>query len=105
MKTPADKCIVFTLYSHPMKDPEQRWKASLRFLPGSTDDSEAELTVVDGRGRPIGTGTFEFAGTRMAIREGRGRLRCGDFICGKHAQGIWLHRDGMPLVPGALTFE
>ena len=39
------------------------------------------------------------------VRAGKGRLRCGDFVRGKHEPGIWLHRKGQPPVPGALTFE
>ena len=59
MKTPPDKRIVFTLYSHPMKDLRQRWKATLAFEPGSTDDSDANLVINDGCGDPIAEGTFE----------------------------------------------
>lgn len=105
MKTPSDRPIVFTLYSHPMKDPLQRWKATLTFPPGATDDAFAELTLHDGEGGPIAAGTFEFAGTRIAVHGGRGLLRCGDFVRGKHEQGIWLYREGMAPIPGALTFE
>ena len=75
MKTPADKRIVFTLYSHPMKNVKHRWKAHLAFNPGSTDDSSAELDVMDGEGAPIEKGTFEFAGQRLAVRNGRSLLR------------------------------
>ena len=105
MKTPADKRIMFTLYSHPMKDVKKRWKAYLVFEPGSTDDSEASLSVDDGEGRPVVSGTFEFAGAKIAVRNGKGALRCGDFVKGKHESAIWLYRKGMEPVPGALTFE
>ena len=105
MKTPADKRIVFTLYSHPMKNVKHRWKAHLAFNPGSTDDSSAELDVMDGEGAPIERGTFEFAGQRLTVRNGRALLRCGDFAKGKHEAAIWLYREGIEPVPGALTFE
>ena len=105
MKTPADKRITFTLYSHPMKDLKQRWKAFLTFLPGSTDDSQAQLEINDGAGAPITEGVFEFAGTRIPVKDGKGLLRCGDFVRGKHEQGIWLYRTQMMPVPGAVTFE
>lgn len=105
MKTPPDKTITFTLYSHPMKDLKLRWKASLTFPAGSTDDSNAELRINDGEGSPIAAGTFEFAGVRIKVKEGVGLLRCGDFVKGKHEPAIWLHRKGMAPVPGALTFE
>lgn len=105
MKTPADKRIVLTIYSHPMKDLKARWKATLAFAPGSTDDSSAELAIADGEGVPVASGTFEFAGARLAVKDGRARLRCGDFVKGKHEQAIWLYREGTEPVPGAVTFE
>lgn len=105
MRTPADKTITLTFYSHPMKDLRLRWKASLVFEPGSTDSSFALLTVMDGTGAPVEGGVFEFAGQRTRVRAGKGRLRCGDFAKGKHEPGIWLHRRGHVPVPGALTFE
>ena len=105
MRTPADKKITFTLYSHPMKDLRLRWKAHLEFAPGSTDASAAALSIADGEGLPIAAGIFEFAGQRIAVKDGVGRLRCGDFVKGKHETGIWLYREGVVPVPGALTFE
>lgn len=105
MKTPDDKRIVFTLYSHPMKDAKARWKAHLTFEPGSVDSSDAILDIVDGEGAPIDEATFEFAGASIALSHGVGRLSCADFIKGKHEGGIWLHRKGASPVPGALTFE
>ena len=105
MRTPADKKITLTLYSHPTKDLKMRWKATLAFLPGSTDGTPAEITMVDGEGTPVASGTFEFAGQQIAIRDGAGTLRCGDFVKGKHEPAIWLYRKGVLPVPGALTFE
>lgn len=105
MRTPPDKTIVFTLYSHPMKDLAQRWKATVTFAPDSSDDSPAAVAIRDGRGEPIETGTLEFAGAKIAIAQGSGNLRCGDFVAGKHEPGIWLYRPGLPPVPGAVTFE
>ena len=105
MRTPADKKITFTLYSHPTKDLKMRWKALVVFAPDSTDESFAEITINDGEGTPIAAGTFEFAGQRTPIAGGRGALRCGDFAKGKHEPAIWLYRKGKAPVPGALTFE
>lgn len=105
MKTPADKTIIFTLYSHPVKDLALRWKATLTFLPGSTDESFAELSVVDHEGQPIPKGVFDFAGAHIAVKNGAGRLGCADFVKGKHEGGVWFHRPGAVPVPGALTFE
>ena len=105
MKTPTDKTITLTLYSHPTKDLKMRWRASVVFAAGSTDETPAEIAIADGEGVPVATGTFEFAGAKTPIRNGRGALRCGDFVKGKHERAIWLYRKGMLPIPGALTFE
>ena len=105
MRTPVDKRITLTLYSHPTKDLKLRWKAWLVFEPGSTDESPARLSVVDGEGAPVASGAVEFAGVLTKIRDGEGRLKCGDCVKGKHETAIWLHREGRVPVPGALTFE
>ena len=82
-----------------------RWKAQLVFVAGSTDETPAEIAMVDGEGTPIKAATFEFAGAKTPIRDGKGAIRCGDFVKGKHEPAIWLYRKGMVPVPGALTFE
>lgn len=105
MRTPADKRVVFTLYSHPMKEAKLRWKATLAFEPGSTDRSFAALEIKDGEGGPVEKGVFEFAGAKIKVKDGVGRLKCAQFVKGKHEGAIWLHRKGQPPVPGALTFE
>ena len=105
MKTPADKTITFTYYSHPVREGARRWKARLTFAPGSTDESDALLEIVDGFGAPLAAGKLELGGARIMIRDGRGTVKCGDFIKGIHGPGIWLHRKGRRPVPGALTFE
>lgn len=105
MKTPTDKTITLTLYSHPTKDLKMRWKAQLVFAPGSTDETPAEITMVDGEGTPIEVAMFEFAGRKTSIKDGMGAIRCGDFVKGKHEPAIWLHRKGVWPIPGALTFE
>ena len=105
MKTPVDKTVVFTFYSHPMKDPSLRWKARLVFPAGADDDTAARIEINDGTGAPVDSGVFEFAGARISVKDGRGELRCGDFVRGKHDPAIWLYRHGMMPVPGALTFE
>lgn len=105
MKTPADKRITLTMYSHPMKDVKLRWKAQLVFEPGSVDDTMAKISFVDGEGNPIEEGVFEFAGQHLEVRDGNAYMRCGDFVKGKHEPGIWLHRAKHAPIPGALTFE
>ncbi len=105
MHTPKDKEIVFTLYSHPVKCLDMRWKARLAFGANSSDNSKAILTIVDGNNAPIKLGIFEFAGSMIKVKDGQGSLKCGDFIKGVHEKAIWLHRKGMVPIPGALTFE
>ena len=105
MKTPADKTITLTLYSHPMKDPKLRWKAQVVFAPGSTDATPARITMKDGVGEPVESGVFEFAGRKTPIEGGIGTIGCGDFAAGRHEPSIWLYREGYAPVPGALTFE
>jgi len=105
VKTPDDKKITLTFYSHPMKDLKMRWKMLLVFEPGSTDETPAVMTIADGEGTPIAEGVFELAGQSIKIKDGKGSLKCGDFVKGKHEQAIWLYRQGLPPVPGALTFE
>ncbi len=88
-----------------MKDLKMRWKANLVFAPGSTDESIAELTMTDGEGTAMSSAVFEFAGVRTVVTDGKGALRCGDFVKGKHETAIWVYREGCVPVPGALTFE
>ena len=94
-----------TLSSPPPKDLKMRWKAQLVCAAGSTDETPAEITMVDGEGTPIKAAIFEFAGEKTPIKGGKGAIRCGDFVKGKHETAIWLHRKGMWPIPGALTFE
>lgn len=105
MRTPPDKKITFTFYSYPVSDPKMRWKAVLVFEPGSTDETLSVVTVADGEGTPVENGVFEFAGCSTTIKDGKGQIRCGDFVKGKHESAIWLRRKGMTPVRGALTFE
>ena len=88
-----------------MKDLKMRWKALVVFPAGSTDETPAEITINDGEGAPIPSGQFEFAGQKTPIKDGKGAIRCGDFVKGKHEPAIWLHRKGVWPIPGALTFE
>ena len=105
MRTPPDKRITLTFHSFPAKDPKMRWKAVLVFEPGSTDDTLAVVTITDGESEPEAHAVFEFAGCRTEIVGGRGQIRCGDIVKGKHEPAIWLHREGVASVRGALTFE
>lgn len=104
MKTPADKTIVMTFGSHPMRKASQRWQAELTFPAGSGPETMLPLVIKDGEGVPVASGVFEFAGQRLKVVDGRTALSYADFIKGKHAVPLWLHRRGMPPVPGGLTF-
>jgi len=105
MKTPDDKSIAFTFASHPTKNPLERWKAVLSFPPGAGPDSELSIAMVDGDGNPVAEAIFEFAGMKLPIRNGEVRLTYADFIRGKHEVPLWVHRPGMPPIPGGLTFS
>ena len=104
MKTPADKTITFVFGSHPAKVAELRWTARLTFPAGATARTKLALAVEGGDGRPLKSGVFEFAGRRTRITDGKGSITYADFIAGKHETALWLHREGMPPVPGGLTF-
>lgn len=104
MRTPADKTIVFTFGSHPMKDSSQRWLARLTFPAGADETTDLPITIVDGEENPVADGLFEFAGRGLPVKDGRTSIAYADFISGKHETALWLHRRGMPPVPGGLTF-
>lgn len=104
MNTPADKKIAFLLVSHPTKDLSWRWSVRLEFPPGATANTELKITAVDGNERPIKSGRFEFAGQMTKITEGEGAITYRDFIAGKHETSLWMHRKGIPPIPGGLTF-
>ena len=105
MRTPPDKRIVMTLYSAQVADPSLRWKAKVVFEPGSTDDSPVVINVMTREEEPIPEGVLEFLGRRLPVKDGRTEVTCRDFIAGKHARAVWLHRKGLQSVDGGLTFE
>ena len=87
------------------KGSEDAVEGRAQFEPGSTDDTLAVVTITDGESEPEAHAVFEFAGCRTEIVGGRGQIRCGDIVKGKHEPAIWLHREGVASVRGALTFE
>ena len=103
MKTPPDKTVTFTYSSHPARDVSWRWEAKLTFPAGADETSVLPLEIVNGEGAPV-SGTFEFAGRRIPVEDGKGELRFADFVAGKHAAAVWLHRKGIEPIPGSLTF-
>ncbi len=105
MKTPADKLIHFSFDSHPTKRLEERWSAKLTFPPGSTATTVLPIEIVDGNGVPVRAATFEFAGQRLPVKDGQASIVYADFIRGKHEVALWLYREGMPPIPGGLTFK
>lgn len=105
MKTPEDKTVTLSFVSHPMKDPKMRWTVRLTFPAGAGPETELPIEAEDGEGVPIAAAEFEFAGGRIPVRDGRAALRYADFIKGRHATALWMHRAGMAPIPGGLTFQ
>lgn len=105
MKTPADKTIVFRFASHPAKDARMWWSASLVFPAGSDETTMLLITALDGEQNPIKSAVFEFAGQHIKVKDGKGSISYADFIKGKSSVPLWMHRKGLPPVPGGLTFE
>lgn len=104
MRTPSDKTIVFTFVSHPEKDAALRWTARLTFPPGAESGTVLPIEVRDGTDVPVPEATFEFAGLRLSVVQGKASLTYAAFIRGKHETALWLHRPGKPPIPGGLTF-
>ena len=104
MKTPDDKKIVFTFVSHPTKNPDWRWRATLEFAPGSDEHSILPIKVTTADGSPIAKAVFEFAGKRLEVKDGESAISYADFIKGKSSVPLWLYRRGIPPVPAGLTF-
>ena len=104
MNTPPDKTIAFTFVSLMTAEPEQRWIAHMTFPPGSDGDTVLQIEIIDGVDAPVREGTFEFAGLSLRVCDGLATIRYEDFVKGKHEVPVWLHRRGMPPVPGGLTF-
>ena len=104
MKTPPDKTISFTIISHRMPRPELWWMAYITFPAGSDESTVLQIEVKGDGDVPVKSGTLEFAGQMLKVRNGMASLRYADFVKGVHSVPIWLHRDGMEPVPGGLTF-
>jgi len=104
MRTPPDKLIGLSFLSYPSKQAEMRWSARLIFAPGLGPDGMLEVRVNNGENVPVERGHLELAGLLTPIRNGVGSIAYADFVRGKHEKNIWLHRKGMPPVPGRLAF-
>jgi hypothetical protein len=105
MKTPEGKTITFTFMSQPTVDPVGCWVAKLTFPGGSDLRSVFPIEITQGDGKPVPEAVFEFAGRRLAVRDGHARISYVDFVKGKHESGLFLHRKDVPEpIPGGLTF-
>ena len=105
MNTPEGKTVTFTFMSQPTSDPKCCWVARLTFPGGSDERSILPLEIVQGDGSPVMEAVFEFAGRRLAVRDGKARISFADFVKGKHDSALWLHRKDVPNpMPGGLTF-
>lgn len=104
MRVPEDKTIAFTFCSHPTATLALRWRAKLTFPAGSDESAVFPIEIVDGEGNPVKKGVFDFAGQHLAVRDGRAEISAANFLRGKSEVPLWLNRDGMPPIPGGLTF-
>lgn len=96
---------MFRFASHPAKDPRMWWSANLEFPAGSDETTMLLITALDGEQKPIKSAIFEFAGQHIKVKDGKGSISYADFIKGKSSVPLWMHRKGLPPVPGGLTFE
>ena len=105
MKSPEGKTITFTFMSQPTADPKGCWTARLTFPGGSGETSILPIEIVQGDGTPVPDAVFEFAGRKLAVKDGHARISYADFVAGKHESSLWLHRKDVPRpMPGGLTF-
>jgi hypothetical protein len=105
MNTPEGKSVTFTFMSQPTSDPKGCWVARLTFPGGSNERSVLPIEIVQGDGSPVMEAVFEFAGQRLAVRNGKARLSFVEFVRGKHESALWLHRKDVEApIPGGLTF-
>ena len=104
MRTPTEKTIIFTFLSRRTRDMKMRWKATMRFTPEATRETEIELQIEDGEGVAVKEGMFELHGQRVPVRDGKARMEYGSFIKGIEEKGVWLYRPKCVPVPGVLTF-
>lgn len=104
MKTPDGKNVRIVFASHQMKNTLERWWASVSFPAGTCGDGQLPVSATDWENRPLDKAVFECFGICIPIKNGKGSVSCADFIKGKHATAVWMHRDGMKPVPGSLTF-
>ena len=104
MKTPDGKTVTMTFVSHQVRDRKMRWAMNITFPAGAGEGDMLPIQMEDGEGAPVKSGTLEFAGKAIRVKDGRAELAYADFIKGKHEKALWLKRRGMAPVPGALTF-
>ena len=96
--------ISFTFMSHPTPEKHIRWKAVVTLPVELRPETELPIAVTDGNEAPIAEATFEFAGKRLAVKDGRAAITYGDFLKGKSSTALWLYRPGRWPIPGGLTF-
>jgi hypothetical protein len=70
--------------SQPTHEPKGCWVAKLTFPGGSDANSILPIEISQGDGSPVREGVFEFAGKRLAVRDGHARIAYADFVKGKH---------------------
>ena len=105
MKVPPDKTVIISFRSLPQPQPEDGWIVRLTFPAGAGAGDDLPLAVLDGTGRPIPSGVFEFAGQALEVKDGAASIRYETFVNGMNERGLWLHRHGRDPMPGGLVFE
>jgi len=103
VRVPDDKTVVFTFASHPTATLALRWTARVTFPAGSDGSAVFPIEIIDGEDKPV-NGFFDFAGQHLAVKDGHAEISAADFLRGKSEVPLWLNRDGMPPIPGGLTF-
>lgn len=100
-----DVPIHFIFRSHPTPELHIRWKAEMTIPVVLKPETVLPIAVTDGNEKPIAEATFEFAGQRLAVKDGATAITYADFLKGKSSTALWLYRKGRWPIPGGLTFE
>lgn len=99
-----DVPIHFTFMSHPTPELSIRWKAVVTLPVELKPETELPIEVTDGEETPVAEATFEFAGRRLKVKDGKASIAYAEFLKGKSNTALWLYRKGHWPIPGGLTF-
>lgn len=96
--------IHFTFMSHPTPELSIRWQAVVTLPVELKPETALPIEVADGNGEPVAEATFEFAGRRLKVKDGKASITYAEFLKGKSNTALWLYRKGHWPIPGGLTF-